>query len=243
MNLRTGLSLAVAGVVAVVVAVVALGNSVSRPTADVEPEVPTEPMPAPPAEAPPPRRMTPPPVAPAIAEDEPEIPEGAVVCEVEVVADRSRSAELPPLVDPIVTYRPEGLDDPDHPPHVEAEVIDGKLVFLPPDGVQRGRVVVADYLESSIAWSEAGCARALLRPAALVQGRVDPAYGDPQVIGCGTSVSVDPDGRFFMPVAPGKCDLRAVRDDDGLLVSSESVDIDVDWGAPGPDVELFLPED
>ncbi len=199
----------------------------------------------PPAEAPPPppapvgaaeAPTAPPPAAPAPAADG---PRRAVSCALRVMADGS-AGELPPLEEGVIAYENPLDADPAHPSTFEIDVHADHIAFDPPPDVTRGYVRVPDYLETSISWSQAGCANVLLRPAARVTGRVTPSWGRPQVVGCGTSTAVADDGTFEMAVAPGPCMLRAVRDDDGVLVDSEPVEIDAQWETPA-DVDLELP--
>jgi hypothetical protein len=165
----------------------------------------------------------------------------AVSCGLSLMADGSRG-DLPTLERAEIAYEHSPDDDPDHPPTFEVDVHEDRIAFDPPPGVFRGMFRAQDFLETSLAWSEAGCSQVLLRPAARISGRVMPSWGEPQVIGCGTSARVRPDGQFEMRVAPGNCSIRAVRDDDGVLVDSDPVQIDAQWDIP-IDVDLLLPED
>lgn len=202
---------------------------------------PTEPI----AEAPPapaaPAVAAPTPVTPSPAASAPaaEGPRRAVSCALRVLADGS-AGDLPPLEAGVIAYENPLDADPAHPSTFEIDVYADHIAFDPPPDVTRGYVRVADYLETSISWSTAGCANVLLRPAARVTGRVTPSWGRPQVVGCGTSAAVADDGTFEMAVAPGPCMLRAVRDDDGVLVDSEPVEVDAQWETPA-DVDLELP--
>ena len=185
------------------------------------------------------RRVTPPAAAPA--PEPPAESEGSVSCAIRFMYDDEQGF-VPPLEHGEIAYRTADGDDPENPPTFPISLHGDRISFDPPEGVSRGIVRVEHFLETSISWSEAGCANVLLRPAAIIRGRVDPSYGEPQVIGCGTSARVTADGTFEMQVAPGSCTLRAVRDDDGLLVDSDSVSVEALWGEPAT-VELVLPED
>lgn len=167
--------------------------------------------------------------------------ERAVSCGLSLMSDGSRG-EIPTLERAEIAYEHSADDDPAHPPTFEVDVHEDRIAFDPPPGVFRGVFRADDFLETSIAWSEAGCSRVMLRPAARISGRVMPSWGEPQVIGCGTSARVSSDGLFEMRVAPGNCSIRAVRDDEGVLVDSDPVEIDAQWDIP-IDVDLLLPED
>lgn len=141
-----------------------------------------------------------------------------------------------------ILYREPDLDDEAGLPGFIADIRDGTLSFDPPEGITEGMLRAEGFLEVKVRWIGDRCTKVRLRPSATVAGRVDPAWGSPHVIGCGTSAPVGSDGTFEVAIPPGMCAMRAVRDEDGVIVDSDPVPIQAEVGER-VEIVLLLPED
>ncbi|TVQ89941.1 MAG: hypothetical protein EA397_13350 [Deltaproteobacteria bacterium] len=193
---------------------------------------PVESAPAPKVRPPQTPRPTAPPVAPPSQAEAP--PPTSVRCK--IIGDDPNLA----MPDAEIYYQEPDLDDPEHLPSFSVELREGMLVFEPPEGVVEGVLRAEGFLEVRVRWSGSGCTPVRPRPAATVVGRVEPSWGEPRVIGCGTSGTVAEDGRFELSIPPGSCDMRAIWDDDGVIVTSEPARLDVQAGQR-VEVLLVLP--
>lgn len=237
MDTRTWIRLGATAGIGALLAIVLYAMATALPEPWTDQEVALSPLPDEPEEVPA-EEVEPGPEPPPVERESTEPgSDRAVSCGV-IFLSEAAEEERPPL-DPAEIIAASNNDDDIAIP---VDVYRDRISFDPPEDVSRGILRSANYLESPVQWSSTGCSHLRLRVAAEITGRISPPWGDLSVVGCGTTVSVEPDGRFELRIAEGDCMLRAVRDDDGVPFDSDIVEIEARWEEP-LEVELFFPED